>query len=98
MVWDYGTFKNTKDDISFEEALEDGHATIDIKGQKLEGEFALIRTNRGGKNQWLFFKMKDGKAKPDSDIAFEQPNSAKSERSLDEVAEQEEPADLNGFE
>lgn len=98
IVWDYGTFKNTKDDISFEEALEDGHATIDIKGQKLEGEFALIRTNRGGKNQWLFFKMKDGKAKPDSDIAFEQPNSAKSERSLDEVAEQEEPADLNGFE
>ncbi len=71
IVWDSGVFRNVKgDDVSFTENLEDGHATIFLEGTKLKGDFALIRTNRGGKRlQWLFFKMKDEYAEPGSDIA-----------------------------
>ena len=100
IVWDSGTFQNTKgEDASFAENLEEGHATIQLKGSKLEGKFALIRTKRGGKRpQWLFFKMKDDYAKPGSDITAELPNSSKTGRSLSEVSEQEEPADLGDFE
>ena len=100
LVWDSGTFQNTKgEDASFAENLKEGHATIQMSGSKLVGKFALIRTKRGGKRpQWLFFKMKDEYAMPESDITVESPNSSKTGRSLSEVSEQEEPADLGDFE
>ena len=100
LVWDSGTFQNTKgEDISFAENLKEGHATIQMSGSKLMGKFALIRTKRGGKRpQWLFFKMKDEYALAGSDITAERPNSSMTGRSLSEVSEQEEPADLGDFE
>ena len=100
IVWDSGTFQNTKGDhVSFAKNLNEGHATIFINGSKLVGKFALIMTKRGSKgHQWLFFKMKDEYAKPGSDIVDERPNSSKTGRSLSEVTEQEEPDDLNDFE
>ena len=100
IVWDSGTFNNTKgDDVNLSDNLNEGHATIHLKGSKLIGNFALIRTKRGGKRpQWLFFKMKDDYAKPGSDITSEMPNSSKTGRSLDEVAAEEEPVDLGDFE
>ncbi len=100
IVWDSGIFKNTKGEgTNFAENLSDGHATIFLEGTKLKGDFALIRTGRGGKRpQWLFFKMKDDYALPGSDITSELPKSSKTGRSLEEVAEQEQPADLGDFE
>ncbi len=100
IVWDSGVFRNTKGEaVSFSENLRDGHATIFIEGTKLMGEFALIRTKRGGKRpQWLFFKMKDEYAEPESDITSEKPDSSKTGRSLAEVAEEEKPSDLSDFE
>ena len=99
IVWDSGVFRNTKgEDASFAESLSNGHATIFLVGTKLKGDFALIRTGRGGKRlQWLFFKMKDKYAEPGSDITRELPSSSKTGRSLDEVAEQELPANLDDF-
>lgn len=100
IVWDSGVFRNTKGkDTSFEDNLDKGHATIFFEGSKLMGKFAMIRTNRGGKRpQWLFFKMKDEYTKPGTNITAEKPNSSKTGRSLEEVAEQETPADLDDFE
>jgi DNA ligase D-like protein (predicted 3'-phosphoesterase) len=98
IVWDRGTIRNTKgEDASLEENLEEGHATLWLEGAKLRGGFALIRTGGGKKPRWLFFKMKDGEARPGSDVLAEKPNSVKNGRSLEEVAEQEEPADLSDF-
>ena len=99
IVWDSGTFRNSKSEgASFSDNLGDGHATIFIDGVKLRGEFALIRTKRGGaKPQWLFFKMKDEYAEPGGDVTAEQPNSSKTGRSLAEVAEEEQPVDLSDF-
>ncbi|TRO51489.1 DNA ligase [Candidatus Bathyarchaeota archaeon] len=100
IVWDSGIFRNTKGEgASFSENLSEGHATIYLEGAKLKGDFALIRTGRGGKRpQWLFFKIKDDFAEPESDITAEKPNSSKTGRSLKEVEEQEQQADLGDFE
>lgn len=98
IVWDRGTYRNTKgEDASLEENLGEGHATLWLQGTKLRGGFALIRTGGGEKPRWLFFKMKDDEARPGSDVLAEMPNSVKTGRSLEEVAEQEEPADLSDF-
>lgn len=98
IVWDRGTYRNTKgEDASLEKNLEEGHATLWLEGTKLRGGFALIRTGGGDKPRWLFFKMKGDEARPGSDILEEMPNSVVTNRSLEEVAEQEEPADLSDF-
>jgi DNA ligase D-like protein (predicted 3'-phosphoesterase) len=98
IVWDRGTYRNTKGkDASTEKNLEEGHATLWLEGEKLKGSFALIRTRGGDKPRWLFFKMKDDEARPGSDVVEEMPNSVLTGRSLEEVAEQEEPADLSDF-
>ncbi|MBZ9728303.1 DNA ligase D [Salegentibacter sp. JZCK2] len=60
-IWDKGTFKaaaKTKDNLA--EQWEDGNLKIIITGSKIKGEFALVKTNRGDKNnQWLLIKKKD---------------------------------------
>ena len=63
----------------------------------MRGSFALIRTGKGEKGRWLFFKMKGEEAKPGSDIVEDEPHSVLTGRSLDEVAEQEKPADISDF-
>ena len=97
IAWDRGTFTNMKEGKGFAESLEEGHATIRLDGEKLRGGFALISTGGGGRPRWLFFKMKDGEARPGSDVAEEMPDSVVSGRSLEQVALEEEPADLEGF-
>ncbi len=97
IVWDRGTFTNLKDGKGFAESLEEGHATFRLDGVKLRGGFALLRTGGGGKPRWLFFKMKDGEARPGSDVAEEEPGSALTGRSMEQVAAEEEPSDLPNF-
>ena len=97
IVWDRGTFTNLKEDEGFAESLEEGHATFRLDGVKLRGGFALLRTGGGVKPRWLFFKMKDGEAGPGSDIVEEEPGSALTGRSLEQVAVEEEPSDLPDF-
>ncbi len=98
IVWDRGTYRNTKgEDASTVKNLEEGHATLWLEGEKLRGGFALIRTGGGDKPRWLFFKMKGDEARPGSDVLEEMPYSVVTGRSLEEVAEQEEPADLSDF-
>jgi len=41
--------------------------------------------------------MKDDETRPGSDVLAEKPNSVKTGRSLEEVADQEEPANLSDF-
>ena len=98
LVWDSGTYRNLKgEEISLEDNLDEGHATIWLEGKKLRGSFALIRTGKGEKTRWLFFKMKGEEAKSGSDIVEDEPRSVLTGRSLDEVAEQEIPVDISDF-
>lgn len=73
IVWDQGTYRPLSHDeqgtpVSFDEALELGHATFWLDGAKLRGEFALTRFRvgdeapGGGQVAWLLIKANDNRA------------------------------------
>ena len=64
-IWDRGTYEQGGR-VPWPEALERGHAVFVLHGEKLEGGFALQRTRRGEKPQWLLIKRKDEFAQPRS--------------------------------
>ncbi|HEY4427944.1 MAG TPA: DNA polymerase ligase N-terminal domain-containing protein [Solirubrobacteraceae bacterium] len=84
IVWDRGTYEQGGR-VAWPEALARGHAVFVLHGQKLRGGFALQRTRRGEKPQWLLVKRRDEDARPGSDIVAESPRSVTSGRSLDEL-------------
>ena len=91
MVWDSGVYRNLKEqegggEMPMAETFENGRIEIWLEGKKLRGGFALVRTRMVGKQpQWLLIKMKDEQAQPGKDILIDQPDSAISGRSLEEI-------------
>ncbi|HEU5104688.1 MAG TPA: DNA polymerase ligase N-terminal domain-containing protein [Solirubrobacterales bacterium] len=63
VIWDRGSYEQGGR-VSWPEALERGHAVFVLHGEKLRGGFALQRTRRGEKPQWLLIKRKDEFARP----------------------------------
>jgi bifunctional non-homologous end joining protein LigD len=66
IVWDEGTYepvekKKTKkeNEKSLMHHLYQGAISIVLKGKKLKGEFALVKTNGRGENAWLLIKKDD---------------------------------------
>lgn len=84
IVWDRGTYEQGGR-VPWPEALERGHAVFVLHGDKLRGGFALQRTRRGEKPQWLLIKRRDEYANPGSDVAAEHPESVRSGRTLEEL-------------
>jgi DNA ligase D-like protein (predicted 3'-phosphoesterase) len=84
IVWDRGTYEQGGR-VPWPEALSRGHAVFVLHGEKLRGGFALQRTGRGAKPQWLLIKRRDDEARPGSDVVTEQPRSVVSDRRLDEA-------------
>jgi DNA ligase D-like protein (predicted 3'-phosphoesterase) len=62
-IWDRGTYEQGGR-VPWPEALERGHAVFVLHGEKLRGGFALQRTRRGEKPQWLLIKRRDDQAYP----------------------------------
>jgi DNA ligase D-like protein (predicted 3'-phosphoesterase) len=84
IVWDNGMYEQGGR-VAWPQALTRGHAVFVLHGQKLRGGFALQRTHRGEKPQWLLIKRRDGDAQPGSDIVAEQPRSVLSAKTLNEL-------------
>jgi len=84
IVWDRGTYEQGGR-VPWPEALSRGHAVFVLHGEKLRGGFALQRTGKGAKPQWLLIKRRDDDARPGSDVIAEQPRSVLSDRTLDEL-------------
>ena len=68
------------------EAIQRGHAVFVLHGEKLRGGFALQRTGRGEKPQWLLIKRRDDEAEPGSEVTAERPESVISGRTLADVS------------
>lgn len=91
IIWDRGIYRHpsAKDEEENEKLLMDGLRKGDLKfilnGEKLHGEFALVKTGMG-KNTWLLLKKKDGYALKE-DILKEN-RSVVSGRTLEEVSEE----------
>ncbi len=84
IIWDRGTYEQGGR-VPWPEALTRGHAVFVLHGEKLQGGFALQRTGRGPKAQWLLVKRRDEHARPGSDVVAERPESVESGRTLAEV-------------
>jgi bifunctional non-homologous end joining protein LigD len=64
MLWDRGTYEPIGE-ASLEEQLKRGDFKFYLHGEKLRGEFALVRLKRGkAGNEWLLIKKKDAFARP----------------------------------
>jgi len=75
LIWDRGTYEVLPPGTPSEQ-LKKGHLRVRFHGQKLDGEWHLVRTTgQGPKSQWLMFKAKDGKEKPGYDVLVERPES-----------------------
>ena len=68
---------------SIAEALDRGHAVIELDGEKLHGRWALTRV---ADDRWILVKARDAFAERGRDIVAEQPGSVVSGRTLDEVS------------
>jgi DNA ligase D-like protein (predicted 3'-phosphoesterase) len=96
IVWDRGDYEQGGR-VRWPEALDRGHAVFVLHGEKLHGGFALQRTGRGEKAQWLLIKRRDESARPGSDIAAERPESVKSGRTLESLLDDDQsPDDASG--
>jgi DNA ligase D-like protein (predicted 3'-phosphoesterase) len=93
MVWDTGTYRNIKQkdgtEVPMDKCVDDGHITIWLEGKKLQGGYALIRTGKGTDSRWLLIKINDEKADARLDPVTDQPDSAVSGRSLNQIEAEE---------
>ena len=88
MIWDEGAYAVAEGDPAG--ALEAGVMKFELDGKKLKGTFSLVHTRMGGKDQnWLLIKGKDDHAGREGDILEEEPDSARTGRSLEQITEQE---------
>jgi bifunctional non-homologous end joining protein LigD len=88
MIWDWGNYvlKDETDPKIISQAvrngLEKGKLHVVFNGNKIKGEFALVKTSKD-KDEWLFFKIKDNYT---SDEPYENEEiSVKSKRSFSEI-------------
>src|ERR1700677_882560 len=89
LIWDRGTYETVPPEAQ-RAMLDKGHLHVRLFGEKLVGEWHVVRTNRSGgsddgaggagKAQWLFFKAKDALANPAYDVVAERPESVLSGR------------------
>ncbi|MEP6962239.1 MAG: DNA ligase D, partial [Acidobacteriota bacterium] len=61
MLWDRGTFE-LLGDAPADQQLTRGDFKFRLHGEKVRGEFAIVRTKRGKGNEWLLIKKKDSEA------------------------------------
>jgi bifunctional non-homologous end joining protein LigD len=89
LVWDRGTWAPLGD---ARKAYRKGHMEFELDGEKLKGRWHLVRMHgRPGEKRenWLLIKGDDAQARREgeADILEERPESAKTGRSLEDVAE-----------
>lgn len=94
MVWDQGTWEPL---VDVDEGLRKGNLKFALDGKKLHGHWVLVRMHprpfdRSDKPNWLLIKERDEFARgpKDPSITDEEPNSAVTGRSLNEIAAAED--------
>jgi bifunctional non-homologous end joining protein LigD len=94
MVWDRGRWEPEGDP---ERGLAKGHLSFRLDGKKLHGGWHLVRMRRRPgerRDNWLLIKQHDEAARTerDEDILEEMPLSAKTGRTLEEIAQHKRKA------
>lgn len=80
LLWDRGTWDTVPPGKGAEQKKR-GRMHIRLEGEKLKGEWHLVRTRMAGKKQqWLCMKAHDGTEREGYDVIAERPESVKSGR------------------
>jgi DNA ligase D-like protein (predicted 3'-phosphoesterase) len=97
LVWDQGEYRNLReeedDGKDMQASLDDGLIKVWLEGEKLSGGYALKRIRDGDKPQWLLIKMDDEEADARRRPTSTEPESVKTGRDLEEIAEQKREKD-----
>jgi DNA ligase D-like protein (predicted 3'-phosphoesterase) len=84
IVWDKGTYRPLTDG-PVEAAIENGHLSFWLEGEKLRGGWTLQRTGGGDKPQWLLIKRRDEEADARRNPFSTQPQSVLSGRTIEDL-------------
>jgi bifunctional non-homologous end joining protein LigD len=77
IIWDEGTAEIDRD--------EPAQVSFELRGHKLRGRFSLVRT---GERSWILIKARDEHARPGSDVVAERPESVRTGRTWQDVADE----------
>lgn len=83
ILWDRGTY-DMVDPADAAQGFRKGKLHFVLRGEKLHGEWILVRGSREP-NQWIFFKKRDEFAVEDGEITAERPESVVSGRLVEDV-------------
>jgi len=93
MVWDIGTYENIKYDkagklVPMKTCYKEGRIEIALDGEKLHGDFALIRTqhSKDDKPFWLLIKMRDDYASAKKNPVTTETKSVLTGRTMKQIA------------
>lgn len=95
MIWDKGSYEplvEEKKDMesSMQAALGEGAVKFKLHGEKIKGGYAMAKTGkRGGKDQWVIFKLDDDEADARRKPQSTEPDSVKTDRSMEEIEAEE---------
>ncbi|MFP4251379.1 MAG: DNA polymerase ligase N-terminal domain-containing protein [Guyparkeria sp.] len=92
MLWDRGGYRNLDSEHSVAEGLKRGLIEVWLDGEKIRGGYAFKRIEGGDKPQWLLIKMRDEAADARRDPVSTETHSVKSDRTLEEIRQQESPS------
>jgi DNA ligase D-like protein (predicted 3'-phosphoesterase) len=84
IIWDRGTYRPLTEG-DFGQALDSGHASFWLEGQKLRGGWSLRRTDGGKKPKWLLIKRRDEEADARRNPTSTQPESVVSGKRIEEL-------------
>jgi len=93
MIWDKGSYRNVtkknNKEVPITRALRNGHLTIELDGEKIDGRYALSRIVKGKKPRWLLVKVKDAKADARQNPVKSENKSAVSGRTMKQIEKEE---------
>jgi DNA ligase D-like protein (predicted 3'-phosphoesterase) len=94
IVWDHGTYENVTVDregreIPVPKAIDEGELKVRLYGEKLSGNYVLVRTGGGDRERWLLIKERGEGADARRNPARTQPESVISGRTLEQVEAEE---------
>src|SRR5437867_10681831 len=93
IVWDACHYRNQTEqdgrEVPVERAVDAGHVSFWLDGEKLSGGYALTRIGRGDRPRWLLVKENDERADARRKPARTQPRSVRSGRTVEDVAKAE---------
>jgi len=96
MLWDRGSYSadernaDESDEDAVRRGLKAGKLAFTFHGERLQGSFALVRTERGPKPKWLLIKHRDDSADEGAEITDEVMTSVTTGRTMQEIAAEQD--------